>query len=228
MRSVDRLRFLSKACARRVSGIGAARAAMSLLIGFAALPIGSDSAKGQNSQPFSIQVSGIYSDLFGDQFPTLKAGMGVEGQLRYTRGAQSLGAGVQYTMHGDSEAEADGHDAKINLLGVFLEPRYVINIGSSRAAPYLSARLALARFDVRVNFSDGDVLTFTSNGVTANGGGGVLVSLSPRVNLDAGATLGYSNYKDTVGDISGTPFDMPMGSGTNVVARLGVAIGIGK
>jgi hypothetical protein len=200
----------------------------SLLIGLMAVTIGASRARGQNSQPFSIQASGIYADLFGDQFPTLKAGVGFEGQLRYTRGARSIGAGFQYTVHGDSEAEADGHDANIKLIGMFVEPRYVINTGSGRAAPYLSARLALARFDVRVNFSDGDVLTFNSNGVTLNGGGGVLVSLTPRVNLDAGATIGFSKYNDTVGDISGKPFDMQMGSGTNIVARIGLAIGIGK
>ena len=200
----------------------------SFLIGLAALSIGAGRANGQNSQPFSVQASGIYSDLFGDQFTALKAGTGFEAQLRYTRGAKSLGGGVQYTVHGDSDADRDGQDAKINLVGLFLEPRYVINVGSSRAAPYLSARLAVARFDVRVNFSNGEVLTFNSNGVTMNGGGGILVSLTPRVNLDAGATLGYSNYNDTVGDVSGKPFDMPMGSGTNVVVRLGLAIGIGK
>ena len=210
------------------SHLRSARSTIALLIGLIAVTIGPARVQAQNSQPFSIQASGIYADLFGDQFPTLKAGVGFEGQLRYTRGAKSIGAGFQYTVHGDSEAEADGHDAKINLLGMFVEPRYVINLGSNRAAPYVSARLALARFDVRVNFSDGDVLTFNSKGVTVNGGGGVLVSLTPRVNLDAGATLGFSKYNDTVGDVSGKPFDMPMGSGTNIVARIGLAIGIGK
>jgi hypothetical protein len=200
----------------------------SFLIGLAALSLGAGRANGQNSQRFSVQASGIYSDLYGDQFKALKAGTGFEAQLRYTWGAKSLGGGVQYTVHGDSDADAGGYDAKINLLGVFLEPRYVINLGSSRAAPYLSGRLAIARFDVRVNFPSGEVVTFTSNGVTMNGGGGVLVSVTPRVNLDAGATLGFSNYKDTVGDDSGKAFNMPMGSGTNVVVRLGLAIGIGK
>jgi hypothetical protein len=135
---------------------------------------------------------------------------------------------VQYTVHGDSEAEADGHDANIKLVGFFFEPRYVINVGSGKWAPYLSARAALAQFDVRVNFTDGDVLTFKSDGVTLNGGGGILVNLSSRVNLDFGATIGYSSYKDTDGDISGRPFVQEMGSGTNAVVRLGLAIGLGK
>jgi len=48
------------------------------------------------------------------------------------------------------------------------------------------------------------------------------------VNLDFGATIGYSSYKDTDGDISGRPFVQEMGSGTNAVVRLGLAIGLGK
>jgi hypothetical protein len=200
-----------------------------VLFGVVAFTLAAGSASAQTGQKLSVQGSLLYSDLFGDQFPTLTAGFGGEVQLRYTPGAMSWGAGIQYTMHGDSEAEEDGHDPNVKLLGVFVEPRYVINTGSSRTAPYLSARLAYAQFDVEVNFSDGDVLTFTSNGVTLNVGGGLLVNLASRVNLDVGATVGYSNYKDTVGntDFQG-PFDQPGGSGANVVVRLGLAVGLGK
>ena len=200
-----------------------------VLFGVVAFTLAAGSASAQTGQKLSVQGSLLYADFFGDQFPALKAGFGGEAQLRFTPGATSWGVGVQYTMHGDSEAEADGHDANIRLLGVFLEPRYVINTGSSRAAPYLSARAAFAQFDVEVNFSDGDVLTFTSTGMTMNVGGGVLVNMASRVNLDVGATLGYSNYKDAVGDTEfGDPFVHEMGSGTNVVVRLGLAIGLGK
>ena len=187
-------------------------------------------ASGQTSQRWSIQGSVLWTDLYGSKpfYETLKAGTGAEAQLRYTTGAWSYGAGVQYTVHGDAEAEEDGHDAKIKLIGFFFEPRYVLSVGSSRWAPYLSARAALAQFDVRVNLIDGDVITFKSDGLTLNGGGGILVNLSSRVNLDIGATVGYSTYKDTDAMISGTPFFQEMGSGTNVVARLGLAIGLGK
>ena len=185
-------------------------------------------ARAQTDQRWSVQGSLIWTDLYGSLFETLKAGTGFEAQLRHTSGAWSWGAGVQYTKHGDSEAEADGQDADIKLVGFFLEPRYVLNVGSSRWAPYLSGRGAIARFDVRVNFNTGEVLTFTSNGLTLNGGGGVLVNLTSRVNLDIGATVGYSNYKDTDGMVSGIPYRQEMGSGTNAVARIGLAIGLGK
>ena len=185
-------------------------------------------ATAQTSQRLSVQASGIYADLFGDEFGTLNAGVGFELQLRYTPSALSIGGGLQYTIHGDSEAEADGHDADINLLGVFVEPRYVINTSSERVAPYVSARLALARFDVRVEFSDGEVLTFTANGGTFNGGGGLLVRLTPRMNLDLGATAGYTSYEDTEGSVAGQQFEMQLGSGTNLVVRVGVAVGLGR
>ena len=211
-----------------VARVAPAPAARLLLACLTAAALPARAATAQTAQRLSVQGSAIVTKLFGDGFETMTAGPGVEAQLRYTRGATSFGAGFQYTRHGDTEAEADGHDANIGLLGIFFEPRYVISTGSSRAAPYLSARLGFAQFDVRVNFSDGDVITFTSNGVTANGGGGVLVSLTPRVNLDAGATFGYSGYRDVSADISGRPFEQEMGSGLNVVLRLGLAIGLGR
>jgi hypothetical protein len=186
------------------------------------------SVRAQTGQKLSVQASGLYADLYGDQFKTFKAGYGVEVQLRYTPSALSLGAGVQYTQHGDSEAERDGHHADVDLVGFFIEPRYVLDVGSDRAAPYISGRAAFGRFDVQVDFSTGEVLTFDSNGLTLNGGGGVLIRLTPRVNLDLGLTLGFSRYQDTTGYVDGTPYDQPGGSGLNAVARVGLAIGIGK
>jgi hypothetical protein len=196
------------------------------LVGALGSPPGEAAA--QTSQRLSVQASGIYADLFGDEFGTLNAGVGLEVQLRYTPSALSIGGGLQYTVHGDSEAEADGHDADIDLLGVFVEPRYVISTRSERVAPYVSARLALARFDVRVEFSDGEVLTFTASGGTFNGGGGLLVRLTPRMNLDLGATAGYTSYEATEGSVAGQQFEVQLGSGTNLVLRLGVAVGLGS
>ena len=60
-------------------------------------------------------------------------------------------------------------------------------------------------------------------GYTINGGGGVLVVLSDRVNLDVGATLGYRKLGNV--RFMGVPVDM--GSGVNGIARVGLAIGLG-
>ena len=202
--------------------------ACAIAVGFTVGVLHPSSADAQTGQRFSVQGSGIYTNHYGESFGTLTAGTGFELQARYTPGSLSIGSGVQYTVHGDTEAKADGHDAAIHLLGIFVEPRYVIATSSDRAAPYLSGRFAIATFDVNVDFSDGETLSFTSNGVTINGGGGVLVRLNNRVNLDFGVTMGYSAYQDTDGTIAGRSFDMTMGSGRNVVARIGLAVGLGR
>ena len=210
------------------SGLAPVGRLATMLVAAAALMLQPESALGQTGQRLSIQASALRADVFGDEFGTLKAGLGFELQMRYTPSAVSFGGGIQYTVHGDEEAERDGHDADIKLLGVFVEPRYVLDVGSQRAAPYLSARVALARFDVHVAFSDGEVLEFTSNGVTLNGGGGVLVRLGPRINLDVGATAGFTRYEPTEGTAGGQSFDVELGSGTNLVLRVGLAVGLGR
>lgn len=222
---IDRLS--SNACTL-ASEISAARVVGALAIGLATIVLHSTDAAAQTGQRFSIQGSGLYTNHRGDGFRTMTAGTGFELQGRYTPGSLSIGSGVQYTVHGDSEAKADGHHAAIHLLGLFVEPRYVIATSSDRAAPYLSARFVVATFDVKVDFSDGETLAFTSNGVTANVGGGLLLRMSNRVNLDFGATVGYSNYQDTEGTVGGQSFYMAMGSGPAVVARIGLAVGLGR
>ena len=65
-------------------------------------------------------------------------------------------------------------------------------------------------------------------GPTVNGGGGVLVRLHSRVNLDLGATFGYTRFKSVSVTIPGEGvFSADFGNGTNLVVRLGLAIGIG-
>jgi hypothetical protein len=217
-------REVTMLCSTRVAN--AAAIAMVAGAGLMGEPQG---ASGQMGQRLSIQASALRADVFGEEFRTFDAGLGFELQARYTPGVVSWGGGIQYTIHGDSEAEADGHDPDIKLLGIFVEPRYVLDIGSESAAPYLSARAAFAQFDVRVDFSDGDVLTFTSTGVTLNVGGGLLVRLGPRVNFDVGATAGFNRYQPTTGDTEfGEPFDMALGTGTNLVMRVGLAVGLGR
>jgi hypothetical protein len=185
----------------------------------------------QTSQRFSIQGSALYADIYGDNFFAVAGGYGFELQLRYNPSALSIGGGVQYTHHNDSAAEADGHEGDIDLLGVFIEPRYAIYVGSEKVAPYLAARLAIAQLDLFNAFSTGGELSWTSPGVTLNAGGGLLVRLSPRANLDIGATAGFTHYRTAEGEdtSTGTPstFDIDLGSGTNLVFRIGLAFGIG-
>jgi hypothetical protein len=179
----------------------------------------------QSAQPISLQVSGIYASLFGEAYEGLKNGIGGEAQLRFTPGALSIGAGGQYTRH-----EIEDASINVSLAGVFLEPRFVVATGSNYFAPYLSARFSLLRQSVDFDDPDCGQIEGSTTGATVNGGGGVLVRLSSRLNLDAGATYGYTRFGE--GTIScqatGEQVDIPSGTGSNVIVRLGLAIGIGR
>jgi hypothetical protein len=181
--------------------------------------------QGQTAQRFSLQGSGLFAGLFGDAFAAIEDGFGAELQVRFTPGKWSFGGGVQHTSHGVSDEEFGGFVSKVTLTGVFLEPRYVIDVGSSSFAPYLSARLALSRMKLHlvdeIEALQDEVAEPT--GPTINGGGGVLVRLGARANLDLGATFGYTEFGNSrFGDLV-----VEVGSGTNLILRLGLAIGLG-
>ncbi|MGH7525628.1 MAG: hypothetical protein ACREMX_02885 [Gemmatimonadales bacterium] len=173
----------------------------------------------QSAQPISLQGSGLFNAVFGNVFTGLRDGIGAEAQIRYTPGAFSVGAGFQYTNH-----ELEGRSEDARLYGGFVEPRYRIHAGSNVVAPYLSARFSL----LKVGFSGGD-LSLSSTFMQLNGGGGLLLRLGSRVNLDLGATYGYNRLGDgtLTRESSGSSVPVKSSSGSNVVARLGLAIGLG-
>jgi hypothetical protein len=173
----------------------------------------------QSAQPISLQVSGLFNGVFGNAFTGMKNGVGAEAQVRYTPSAFSVGAGFEYTNHGFENRPED-----IRLYGGFVEPRYRIHAGSNVVAPYISARFSL----LKVGFSGGD-LSLTSSFIQLNGGGGLLFRLHSRLNLDVGATFGYNRLGNgTLSSKSGTgSVPVESSSGSNVVIRLGMAIGLG-
>lgn len=180
-------------------------------------PLGGD-LEAQSAQTFSLQVSGLVNGVLKEVFVGMQNGVGAEAQFRYTPGALSLGAGFQFTIH-----ELQERSDNARFYGGFVEPRYRIHAGSNVAAPYVSARFAV----FKVGFS-GEDLSLSSTLLELNGGGGVLVRLGPRVNLDVGATLGYdrlgqgvltSRVRSTSGPAAST-------SGSSLVAHLGLAIGL--
>ena len=173
----------------------------------------------QSAQAVSLQGSFLFNGVFGNVFTGLLDGIGGEAQVRYTPSAFSIGAGFQYTVH---ELEDRSEDAR--LYGGFVEPRLRIRAGSNVVAPYISARFAL----LKVGFSGGD-LSLSSSFLQLNGGGGLLVRLSSRVNLDVGATYGYNRLGEgtLTSRSGGGSLPVDSGSGSNVVARLGLALGLG-
>jgi hypothetical protein len=172
----------------------------------------------QSAQAFSLQGSGLVNGVFGDVFTGLQDGVGGEMQFRYTPGALSVGAGFQFTVH-----ELEGRTEDARLYGGFIEPRHRIHVGSNVVAPYISARLSL----LKVGFSGGD-LSLSSTFMQLNGGGGVLTRLGSRLNLDLGATFGYNRLGNgtLTRKSSGTAVPVEASSGSNVVIRLGLAIGL--
>lgn len=174
--------------------------------------------EGQSAQPFSLQVSGLVNGVLKDVFIGLKSGFGAEAQFRYTPGALSLGAGFLITIH-----ELQERSENARFYGAFVEPRYRIHAGSNVVAPYVSTRFAV----LKVGFSEED-LSLSSTLLELNGGGGILVRLGPRINLDLGATLGYNHLGEgrLISRVSGITVPVTSTSGSNLVVRFGLAIGL--
>ncbi len=179
--------------------------------------LGSD-LEAQSAQPISLQVSGLVNGVLKDVFIGLQTGVGAEAQFRYTPGALSVGAGFQFTIHQLQERSDNAR-----FYGVFVEPRYRIHAGSNVAAPYVSTRFAV----LKVGFS-GEDLSLSSTFLELNGGGGLLIRLGPRVNLDVGATLGYNRLGRGILTSRVRITETPVGpsSGSNLVVHLGLAIGL--
>lgn len=190
-----------------------------LLIGLSVVTPAWRALEAQSAQAISLQGSGLFNGVFGKVFQGLQNGFGGEAQIRYTPSAFSIGGGFQYTIHNITNATEDA-----KLYGAFIEPRYRIHTGSYVLAPYVSARFAL----LKVGFTGGN-LSISSNFLQLNGGGGLLYRLSPRVNLDFGATYGYDRLgAGTVrSKRTGTSSHFNSSSGSNVVIRLGFAVGLG-
>jgi hypothetical protein len=130
---------------------------------------------------------------------------------------------------------------------VFFEPRRVFDIGSSKYAPYLSARLAFLKLAADLDLAAARVsrpndagialavarraqYELSATGLQGNIGGGVLTKLTPRVNLDLGVTLGairFGTAKLKQGNTVINESDGATGTGQNVVVRAGLAIGLG-
>jgi hypothetical protein len=183
--------------------------ALAIVVG-ASLPVGVTS---QTAQIFSLQASALGVYPFGGGLAEVTGGFGWEVQARWNPGAFSIGAGGEQTFH--EVRGAPGRD--IVLTGGFLEPRYVLDFGRDNIVLYVSARVAVSQIRAQLG-------TFerTGTGFTLNGGGGVLVRLGDRLNLDAGATLGYKELgfvQLPIGPVS-------LGTGVNIVSRIGLAVGV--
>jgi hypothetical protein len=199
-------------------------------VGFVAQP-----AAAQSAQKWSIQGSLFSSTLIGDNpiFANVEPGAGFEVQIRWTPSLFSLGAGFQWTTHKQNLLASQPdviNDPNTTLNGFFVEPRYVVLVGSNTVAPYFSGRVSFLRQTTTAEFrtTNGPVtLNASADGINLNAGGGLLFRLGSRVNFDVGATYGFSQFGDFVTVVDGQEFDRAgSSSGQNLALRLGLALGL--
>ena len=165
----------------------------------------------QSAQRYSVQVAALFTTISASG--SSAAGAGVEPQFRVNRlyateafGALSLGLGGQYTVHNKAED-------RLQIKGVFLEPRWVPPIGLTHVFPYLSARLALLQVHGDFQFAQGG----TSTGSGFGAGGGLAVALTRTTNLDAGVQLVRQQF-GKIGTVTFLPF-------TTYTAKIGLTVG---
>jgi hypothetical protein len=173
----------------------------------------------------------LYENLGGKFWDgtNISSGGGGEAQIRYTPSSFSIGLGAQYTSH-SFNATGGGYtfSGSWHNTGVFLEPRYVFPVSSNTIAPYISGRFSVVSANTSGTTSGVDwKISFI--GTSANGGGGLLIRMGSRTNLDIGATYGYTKYTNSKQTVGGNTSTSSGGydSGSNLVTRIGLAIGIG-
>lgn len=186
---------------------------MSRIVGMAAVAtilMAPPPAGAQSAQPWSLQGSVLLAnvDLGGE----LVGGAGIEAQLRFTPAALwSAGIGIQSTTH-----KSGGE--QLSLSGFFIEPRYALDIGSDRFAPYLAGRIAVLNQDSDL----ANAPNAKSSGFAVGGGGGLLIRATPKMNVDLGVAFVNQSFSDaTASNGSVVKFDAFFG----YVAKAGVSIG---
>jgi hypothetical protein len=182
----------------------------------AVITVGVSRASAQSAQPWSLQASLLAASQKIAEGTEAVNGIGIEAQLRYTPAALwSLGGGVQYSVH------PSGGD-EIAITGFFIEPRYALDIGSDRFAPYLAGRFAILRQALELDERGDD--DFASNGMAFGGGAGLLIRATRTINIDIGAAL----LRQSFSDAESGQFIVSFGSFMAYVAKAGISIGFGS
>jgi len=135
-------------------------------------------AAGQSLQRLSLQGSGavLFPTTSDPDFDS-KTRLGFEGQLRYTFGRFSVGAGYQRS----TVFAFVGNPLTLALSLVFIEPRYVAAAGHGIAF-YLAGRLGVGKLIC----SESGQCTAQKNNLSYGGGTGLLFRLNRRLSLDLG------------------------------------------
>jgi opacity protein-like surface antigen len=192
-------------------------ARLALVVAVSASLTVSQGADAQSAQPWSLQASVLAAGQ--DINSGLVTGVGFEGQLRYSRGVWSLGVGYQTSKH-------TAADEFIKISGFFLEPRYAIDIGSERVAPYVAGRVAFLKQNSELHDPDNptsELFTTESNGSAFGAGGGLIIRATSKINIDLGAAFVSQSFAEVRGE--GRVFQFSRFTG--YVAKGGLSFGFG-
>ncbi len=165
---------------------------------------------------FSLEGAGLYADVSGDDFSGTNAGVGFDAQARFSWGAFSLGAGVQYSSHG-----LDGLSENLGVRGFFAEPRYAFPTAAGNLTPYLVGRLALLHERIEVGSSKAE-----ANGTAFGGGGGLAIRLASTVDLSVSVLYAAVSFGDV--ELNGTEQPNTDTSGSTLALRAGIAVKFGR
>lgn len=158
-------------------------------------------------------VAGLYVSLKGSDFDGTDAGIGVDGQVRFSvAGNGSLGIGGQYTSHG-----LQGISDNLKVIGVFGEPRYYLGVPGG-LKPYLMGRAAY----LHESLSSGGI-DASANGYLLGGGAGMLLSAGPALHVDLTVLFTGVSFGDAT--IDGTKVPDSSSHGSAIALRIGVLFG---
>jgi hypothetical protein len=173
-------------------------------------------AQAQGPLPsISLEGSVLYNTFQGRDFRNVNDGGGFEAQANIGVGAFSLGGGYLRTTHSITGIAEDAVQS-----GPYLEPRLALPFYYTNFTPYLMGRVA--RITHRVDTSLGER---ESTGTSVGGGVGMLVRLTPGVQLNMG--LLYSSFRLGRIEQGGTTVTGSGGDGTTLGFRAGLSLGGG-
>ncbi len=188
-----------------------------------ALALVQRSAGAQTRNSWSVQGSALVTGLGGSAYSGIDPGPGFELQARRKLSpTSSLGCGFQGTYHAFTKFQGD-----VKLQGLFCEPRQIVDIGSEKVFPYLSARGSV----LERNDSDNTGFNASATGFTANAGAGMMIPFgSPAAAhptlLEFGASAGYTWFGTLTATSNGVTQTHATGGGWNFVLRAGLALGL--
>ncbi len=211
---------------------------------FAALTALACTAAPLSAQTYALQGSGLMLGFQGKDYEDVEKGYGGEVQLRQNSGLWSYGVGGQFTTH---KTPDNLGGAKINIIGAFIEPRRLLGAVGGSFTPYISLRVGVLRQSISVDENllqrqlggaNPDVLLraqrranvkIQASGLQGNAGGGVLLRLSPSIQLDLGGSYGIAQFGNAKASFNGQNQTLPESktSGQNFVARAGLSFGFG-